>query len=110
MVSVHPPLGEVERWLGEEGGEGGCPWIMTHCIALLKTLGKLTRCLLIRLQNMYATIRVFPGPLSLLTEALQVLTALLKFYFSSISYVNCFHKQISFTRNLYVLCVKRIIN
>lgn len=59
VLCLHPPLPEVEVWLRDKCDDNW-PWIIQHCVALLQTKS---------------------AAKSLQMEAIQVLTAIVKFYF-----------------------------
>ena len=79
-MSTSPPLPEVQQWLGER--EGG-PWLVEHCVTLVKGGGEQTAYKhIFGLRIIYSACST--GPLALKTEALQVLAAVPKFYFQAI--------------------------
>ena len=76
IVSIQPPLEEVEVWMAKDER----PWIVQHCCSILQTQSEY-----INRGNRRRESHFLPAePLSLQTEALQVLTAVPKFYFQSI--------------------------
>ena len=84
ILSLNPPVGEVETWLNQEVTSDRVPWIFSYCLSLVKTPG-IVDCYCGGC-GLYGVAMVTGTAQSLQMEAIQVLTAIVKFNFHSIRY------------------------
>lgn len=40
ILSLNPPVSDVEAWLNDDTPPGGFPWIVNHCLSLVESRGE----------------------------------------------------------------------